>query len=129
MGISPFRFSKSNLSSYSGEELRQLREVNAELNSRLSKNPHPDRYKIIRSKKIGNFLILDIKYDGCTNYEGRKVLVFKDTTLNDLKVQKLIDPHFSDEGGYRHPVARFVPTPYGWNMAKAVAEAMSKEDV
>lgn len=126
MGISPFRFSKSSLDSASKEEARRLRAVNAELNSRLSKNPRPDKYRILDSEQIGDFLILFVHYDGCTNYEGKKVLVFKDTTLADLKVQKLIDPHFSNTSHYKHPIARFVPTPYGRKAARLLATSLTQ---
>lgn len=80
-------------------------------------NPRPDRYNIIRHKQLEGFLVIEIQYVGCTNYEGRKILVYERCTLDGLLGQKLIDPHFSENKNYRSPVARFEPTENGWNMA------------
>ncbi len=84
-------------------------------------NPRPDNYKIQRSKVVGNFLIIDIQYPDCTNYEGRKILVFEGCTLQDLKKQKLIDPHFSENKRFISPVARLEPTKKGWMYAESFA--------
>jgi hypothetical protein len=98
-------------------------------------NPDPNNYKIIRSetcipkskkgkKKRRIYLVVEINYPDCTNYEGNKVLIYEGIMLRDLLMQQLIDPHFSDNKKYKSPIARFEPTQRGWNMAKLFAESL-----
>ena len=73
-------------------------------------------YRIIREKRINNFLIIKIN-------EGNKILVFKNCTILDLIQQKEgIDPHFSDNEKLISPVARFKPDDEGWKMAEFFVE-------
>lgn len=100
---------------------------NAIGNTFIKGNPDPSNYCILRSLKIGNYLILEIKYHDCTNYEGRKVLVFNGVSLDKLlRHQKLIDPHFSSNPNFYSPIARFVPTEEGWEMAFKFAKFLEK---
>jgi hypothetical protein len=90
-------------------------------------NPDPENYVIEwYCQQSGGFLIVEIVYPDCTNYEGRKILVFKDVTIEELKEQKMIDPHFANNDEFHSPVARFVPTRDGMKMAMAFAETMKK---
>ena len=68
------------------------------------------------SREDNGYLLVWLVYDGCTNYEGEKILLFNDTTWKQLKRQKDIDPHFSEDTKLRYPVGRFVPTVDGWHM-------------
>jgi hypothetical protein len=92
-------------------------------------NPDPNNYKLIEVKEINNFLVVKIKYIDCTNYEGTKILVYKDVKLIQLINQKLIDPHFCDDKKWISPVARFVPTKEGWDMAIALANNLSNRNL
>lgn len=76
-------------------------------------DPRPTNYTIKDWKEIKNYLILLIKYNDCTNFEGEKVLVFKDCSYQNLLDQKLIDPHFSEDKSFHSPIARFEPTDEG----------------
>lgn len=87
-----------------------------------SGNPDPFNYTIVESVQKNNFVLLKIRYHGCTNYEGLKILLFKDVFLHDLLNQTSIDPHFSDNNSYHSPIARFEPTNFGWNMALSIIE-------
>jgi nitroreductase len=80
-------------------------------------NPDPREWQIIRHEQIGKILIVAIRYPNCTNYEGLKFLVYKDTDIHRLRQQLLIDPHFSDNPKYCSPLARFQPDAFGWNCA------------
>jgi hypothetical protein len=81
-------------------------------------NPKPNNYKIVKELQIKDYLIIQIKYLDCTNYEGNKILVFRSTLKNILNRNKgLIDPHFSDNKKFISPIARFRPTSIGWNDA------------
>jgi len=86
-------------------------------------NPKPDNYNIVRSLVVNERLIIEIKYHDCTNYEGCKIMVYE-CTLDDLKKQKLIDPHFCNNRNYFSPIARFEPTKQGWINACALANVL-----
>ena len=78
-------------------------------------NPNPGNFKIIRAKEINNFLICEICYPNCINYEGRKILVYEGLKTSDFLKMKKIDPHFYPDSKL---VARFEPTTRGWKMAE-----------
>ncbi len=87
-------------------------------------NPDPANYKIEKAREIGKYLLIEIKYPDCVNYEGSKILLYRDVTLIDLVNQKYIDPHFFENTKYASPIARFVPTQEGWDMGLKLIEAM-----
>jgi len=80
-------------------------------------NPDPLNFKITKYERVDEHIIIFINYPDCTNYEGNKILVFKNLTLGDLKAQEMIDPHFSESKEFHSPIARFEPTDMGWNLA------------
>jgi hypothetical protein len=75
------------------EEPKIIRETIEVIKKVTLPNPDPANYSVIRSKVVNGYLILELKYHDCTNYEGRKIMVYE-CTLDDLLKQKLIDPHF-----------------------------------
>lgn len=83
-------------------------------------NPDPSNYIIKRHLQTSKYLLIEITYPDCTNYEGNKILLYKNATLQQLKDQVYIDPHFSKNITLRSPIARFEPTQNGWNMAKTI---------
>lgn len=87
-------------------------------------DPDPLRYKILKSEQIGKYLIVKIKYLNCINFEGVKILVYEDFTLLKLRLQNVIDPHFSDNKEKKSPIARFIPTDEGMIMARAFVKAL-----
>lgn len=92
-------------------------------------NPDPLKFTILRYYRIYKHLVVEIQYHGCTNYEGKKILVYKNTSINDLKNQGSIDPHFSDNKNYISPFARFEPTPEGLHIAVAmILKLMNDEE-
>jgi hypothetical protein len=84
-------------------------------------NPDPLRYSITKHIKIGKFLVVMINYPNCTNYEGNKICLYKNVTIQQLKSQKYLDPHFSKNKKYYSPIARFEPTDFGWDLAITLA--------
>lgn len=80
-------------------------------------NPNPKNYKILDHISIGEYIILKIKYLDCVNFEGKKILVYRNVSIEKIKNQKLIDPHFSQNTKFISPIARFLPTNEGWDMA------------
>ena len=81
-------------------------------------NPNPARFSILRTLQVGRCVVAEVRYPDCTNYEGRKVLVYADTDAGSVRAWTTLDPHFARHGG---PVARFKPTARGWAMAVEVA--------
>ena len=88
-------------------------------------NPNPKNYKFKKHATImSRFLIVWVNYPDCDNYEGNKIMVYKDCSFSDLKAQGHLDPHFSENKRFHSPIARFVPTAEGWRMAATFAFAM-----
>jgi len=87
-------------------------------------NPNPGNYEIVKSAEKGGYLIVLINYKDCTNYEGNKILVYKDVSFQSLLDQKKIDPHFSENTDYYSPIARFVPTEEGWDLAELLVDTL-----
>jgi hypothetical protein len=86
--------------------------------------PDPDNYQILSWAKFGTFLVVEVRYPDATNYEGHKILVFKDTSLEQIEAHGCVDPHFCESPEHPSPVARFVPTAEGLAMAKMFCVAM-----
>jgi hypothetical protein len=87
-------------------------------------NPDPKNFIIEKiDPTFVNFMIVLVKYPNCTNYKGKKILVYQNLSLVDFMNLKAIDPHFSESG--ISPIARFAPTDEGWAMAVAFVNAIS----
>jgi hypothetical protein len=80
-----------------------------------SGNPNPGRFTVKRTERVGNYLIAEVVYPDCSNYEGRKILAFIGVDEEWLKRQRRLDPHFDPESQL---VARFTPGPLGWELAR-----------
>jgi hypothetical protein len=110
MGLSPFKISSSRYDRNPPKQ-PQLGE------------PNPWRCYIERHSVIGRCLVLMVRYPDCQNYEGLKILLYRDVSPADL-VKQGIDPHFLGKAGYVSPIARFEPTPEGWRMAELLARSL-----
>jgi len=100
---------------------------NAEvLRRKLPPNPVPTNFQFVRTERVGNFLLVEVLYPDCTNYEGRKILVYDGISLMELLAQGSVDPHFSNNPKFHSPIARFVPTEEGWKMAKTFAQTWNE---
>lgn len=80
-------------------------------------NPNPNNFNIVKIETVNCFTVVIVKYPDCTNYEGVKILVYKDLELSTIVNAKFLDPHFCENKICCSPVARFEPTEQGWNMA------------
>ena len=87
-----------------------------------SRNPDLSNFKIERMTPIDNMLIALINYPNCTNFEGRKILVFENMTPAELMVAGEIDPHFTVNSKL---IARFKPGFMGWQIAHVFAKMCS----
>ena len=85
------------------------------INSNTLPNPNPNNWELLHCAKYPNATVLKVRYTGCTNFEGIKVLVY----LGNFDPPKYLDPHFEDT--YNSPIARFKPDNYGWILANTFA--------
>lgn len=100
-----------------GGSWSKFRSVGLFTTSQPSGNPKPDKFRIEKYKIVSNFLVVLVHYPDCQNYEGQKILVFKDLTVEKLHNLRLLDPHFCNSPRHPSPVARFEPTDRGWQYA------------
>lgn len=84
-----------------------------------AKAPNPRCFLIEYMKQIGPNVVARIRYPNCANFEGLKIVVYRDATVKMISDQVELDPHFSQNG--LSPFARFKPTADGWNAAEALA--------
>lgn len=74
-------------------------------------NPDPEVFRILQEDLINGYLILLVEYPNCTNFEGKKLMVYKgfNSSAALLKLNRgKLDPHFATTKG--SPIARFRPT-------------------
>lgn len=89
----------------------------------VAPNPDPSRFKILNHYEYNGWTIVKVFYEGCTNFEGNKVLVFDETyAVVVAKSARGMDPHFSSSG--LSPVARFEPTTRGWHLAQKFVHSL-----
>ena len=88
--------------------------------------PDPTVFSILDFKQVGHLLLVKVRYPQATNYEGVKILLYRNTTIQELIAQGArcgIDPHFSESKDFKSPFARFEPTELGWDAACALLES------
>lgn len=86
----------------------------------VAPNPDPWKFEIVRSFQIKKIFVSEIRYEGCTTFEGRKILV----TSWDPATKSHIDPHFTAGGGL---LARFEPTEDGFTHALAFGHSAAQK--
>ncbi len=86
-------------------------------------NPDPMRFDLLVVKQIGNCVIVKIHYPDCINFGGNKICVFMGVTVDEIRSATEIDPHFAEDGFA--PIARFMPTIDGYDMAVRFCEVVS----
>jgi len=128
-GVSRSSVSKNMLSSRSSSsyESHNTVRVNVVNTVKPFPEPEPDNWEFVRQYQHPNALVIEIRYPNCTNYEGRKVMVFKiKGGFSELmkKNKGLLDPHFHDTQGFVPLLARFEPTTEGWKLANNLAKSI-----
>lgn len=117
MGM-PGLCSRSSYDKYEEVKANKYKDEKLTTTEYSSGNPNPGRFRIDRHEEIGDYLVLLVVYPDCRNYEGKKVMVFKDLKWAQINKFKTIDPHFSNNKEMTSPIARFEPTIIGWTHAK-----------
>ncbi len=92
--------------------------------SRVTGQPDPRNFTVEKMKEVSGRTVVQLIYPGCTNYEGRKVLVY-DMPWRQVFNTRFLDPHFCESNNHPVPIARFEPTLRGWAMAIMFAEFMT----
>jgi hypothetical protein len=83
-------------------------------------NPDPSRYAVVATEQHGRYLLAMVRYLDATNFEGVKVMVYRDRTAASLVGP--LDPHFAENG--QGPIARFPPTVDGLAMARLLVTTL-----
>jgi hypothetical protein len=76
-------------------------------------NPDPCNFQIVGYYEHQEYLMVKVRYPDCFNYEGLKIILFKNISYSKLRTWKTLDPHFDPKNNI---VARLAPTNEGWNM-------------
>lgn len=58
--------------------------------------PDPYRFRVIHWQDFKASLLVEVEYPGCTTFDGRKLLVFRDMSVNELEATSVLDPHFTE---------------------------------
>lgn len=91
-------------------------------------NPDPRKFKVRSVQVFKRAAVLTVDYSGCTNYEGRKVLVFKvksEAEAKRIAASAELDPHFCEHD--ERMVARFRPSVAGMQLAREFAEMLGEK--
>lgn len=77
-------------------------------------NPDPYNFKLMSWIEHGEYLVVRVKYPDCTNYEGEKILLFENMTIDEFAKLRCVDPHFT---GNSKLIGRFRPDRAGMRLA------------
>lgn len=84
----------------------------------------PTKYRILREKRLKDFIILKLAYIIDSDNQNTKILLFKNCTLLDIIQQKNgIHPEFFNNSEIINPVAIFKPDDEGWKMAETLVDS------
>ncbi len=84
-------------------------------------NPDPRRWELLGVWQADKAYVLHVRYLDCTNFEGRKVMVYRGRWLG-IAAGHFLDPHFTED--LSSPVARFRPDAEGWELACQLARSL-----
>ena len=87
--------------------------------------PNPRNFVIERLDDQGDWTLVMARYPDSTNYEGRKILVYRHPA-EVIRSQRVLDPHFCDGPKCISPFARFEPTEDGWLAAYVLVRELKK---
>lgn len=94
-------------------------------NNNFNKNysVDPTKYRILKEKRLNEFIIIKLAYIIDSDNQNTKILIFKNCTLLDIVQQENgIHPEFYQDSKIINPVAIFKPDDEGWNMAEFFAQ-------
>jgi len=86
----------------------------------VAPNPNPRNWELLQRFIGKNGYVLMVRYRGCTNFEGVKIMAYEGQYKLFAPGDPL-DPHFQERGG---PIARFRPDNAGWERACKLVESL-----
>ena len=86
-------------------------------------DPIPSRFRIQHLEQYGNFVIGKVIYPNCTTFDGLKIIVWENVTVDDIYRMDVIDPHFFEDNKI---IARFAPTKNGMHYAIQFVKQISQ---
>lgn len=108
----------------------------------LDRTPDPNVYEVVKVIAVGSWLVLMAQYTSCKkcSFDAKKIMVFENTTMQDVIYWRRIDPHFakprsfpphsatanSDKKQAPPPRARFPGDDQGWEDALYYAKRKSR---
>lgn len=92
-------------------------------NEKQAVDPNPSAFIVEDTKYVNGCTIALVKYSGCTNYQGQKLLFW--TKIVKPEKWTRVDPHFQENSIYS-PFARFEPTSNGLKAAVVLANNIRK---
>ena len=89
-------------------------------NSEVTSNPNPKKFTLIEDWISDKYHLMRVRYHGCTNYEGEKLLLYETKNFECVIAdkEKGLDPHFCETGV--SPIARFKPDSRGLQLALSI---------
>jgi hypothetical protein len=100
---------------FGGSASRSAEAMNGDTTSLLPGDPDPTTFEVVDLEQVGRFVIGKVRYPNATNFEGRKILVWDNATVDEIENMKAIDPHFTHQNKI---IARFRPTERGLELAR-----------
>lgn len=88
-------------------------------------NPDPKRFKILDAVSFGDYLLVSVEYPDCTNFEGKKIMIYRGVAMAELDTLSSLDPHFQ-EGTRFSPIMRIIPTKEGWELGLDLCHELSR---
>jgi hypothetical protein len=88
--------------------------------------PNPYVFVIEGMLEMKAATLVMVRYPGCTNLEGRKLLLFLGRVGDQIRRATKLDPHFSEER--LSPTARFRPDQNGLDLAIWMAESIESAE-
>lgn len=89
-------------------------------------NPNPLKFKVLAYSLFPPYLIVLVEYVGCTNFEGKKIMIYKNVFLTEILHAKSLDPHFQDQRF--SPIVRLSPGEEGWQMGCDICRFLQTKD-
>lgn len=90
-----------------------------QVKARHPNDPDPSNFEVLGCWRFKSHTIAKIKYPGCINFEGEKIIIFEG--LIDVVNLEHLDPHFLPNNNI---LARFVPTQHGTECAHYLVAAL-----
>jgi hypothetical protein len=85
--------------------------------------PDPWKFSIVSIEQVGGMSIVIAHYPDAKNFNGIKVLVFENTSPDEIRERVSLEPHFLDDStANKGLVARFRPTEHGMWLARTFAK-------